>query len=265
MCKATRIEYNYRPQRSCGQGNIFTPVCHSVHGGFCLSACWDTTPRTRHPPEQSTPLEQTPPDQTPCPPWSRHPGSRHPPWSRPPRSRSPTEQTPWEQIPPPPREADSSIRSTSGRYASYWNAFLVIYYVSSSKDGFILSNPANKNIKSINCYWSVPSMSIFWPYLVRSVFQNCNVAHALMWLGKDIIPIFRPAFRPPFNVPFIPSSLSLLLLLESSLRFFVALLSFFPAFRPADKPAFIKPPTTSPSNLPPLHLHIPKLTAQRCL
>ena len=37
---------------------------------------------------------------------------------------------PWEQTPPrsrhPPREADSSIRSTSGRYASYWNAFLFI-------------------------------------------------------------------------------------------------------------------------------------------
>ena len=27
-------------------------------------------------------------------------------------------------IPPPPREADCSIRSTSDRYASYWNAFL---------------------------------------------------------------------------------------------------------------------------------------------
>ena len=26
---------------------------------------------------------------------------------------------------PPPREADSSIRSTSGQYASYWNAFLL--------------------------------------------------------------------------------------------------------------------------------------------
>ena len=25
----------YRPQRSCGQGNIFTPVCHSVHRGGC--------------------------------------------------------------------------------------------------------------------------------------------------------------------------------------------------------------------------------------
>ena len=53
----------YRPQRSCGQGNIFTPVCHSVHRGGSASV---------------------------------HVG-----------------------IPPPPR-----IRSTSGRYASYWNAFL---------------------------------------------------------------------------------------------------------------------------------------------
>ena len=59
----------YRPQRSCGQGNIFTPVCHSVHrAGVCLSACWDTLP--------------------------------------------------WE--------ADSSVRSMSGRYASYWNAFLCL-------------------------------------------------------------------------------------------------------------------------------------------
>ena len=27
----TFTKINYRPQRSCGQGNIFTPVCHS----FC--------------------------------------------------------------------------------------------------------------------------------------------------------------------------------------------------------------------------------------
>ena len=46
----------YRPQRSCGQGNIFTPVCHSVHGGVCPSACWDTTP-----PGADTPPDQTPP------------------------------------------------------------------------------------------------------------------------------------------------------------------------------------------------------------
>ena len=42
---------------------------------------------------------------------SVHTGIHPPPW----------EQTPREQT---PREADCSIRSTSGRYASYWNAFL---------------------------------------------------------------------------------------------------------------------------------------------
>ena len=48
--------YYYRPQRSCGQGNIFTPVCHSVHRGVYLSACWDTTPLPRRPPAKETPL-----------------------------------------------------------------------------------------------------------------------------------------------------------------------------------------------------------------
>ena len=113
----------YRRQWSCGQGNIFTPVCHSVHrGGVCLSACWDTTyPPSRHPspppPGVDTPREADTPR-------SRHPpgadtareadtpGSRHPPW----------EQTPPESSSPP--GADSGIRSMSGRYASYWNVFL---------------------------------------------------------------------------------------------------------------------------------------------
>ena len=60
-------------------------------GGFCLSACWDAHP----PPGADTPSrEQTPP----------HPGADTPLW-----------------------EADSGIRSTSGRYASYWNAFLFLF------------------------------------------------------------------------------------------------------------------------------------------
>ena len=103
--EATRLPRGYyRPQRSCGQGNIFAPVCHSVHrGGVCLSACWDTTP----------------------PPWSRHL-----PEQTPPRSRHPLPQTP----PPPRRDADSGIWSMSGRYASYWNAFLLtIHFLSTEK------------------------------------------------------------------------------------------------------------------------------------
>ena len=58
----------YRPQRSCGQGNIFTPVCHSFCSqGGCLPQCMlgypPPGPGTPHGP---APLEQTPPrDQTP--------------------------------------------------------------------------------------------------------------------------------------------------------------------------------------------------------
>ena len=138
----------YRPQWSCGQGNIFTPVCHSVHrGGGGLPHCMlgYHPPRSRHP----LPPEQTRPDQTP-PGADTPPGSRHPPCS----SRFFTSRnevvakviflhlsvilftggrgsaslhagipplSPPDQTPPPP---EPSIRSTSGRYASYWNAFL---------------------------------------------------------------------------------------------------------------------------------------------
>ena len=73
MLNVSGIYYLYRPQRSCGQGNIFTPVCHSVHRGegVCLSACWDTTPPRDQtppgPPRADTPREQTSPsDQTPA-------------------------------------------------------------------------------------------------------------------------------------------------------------------------------------------------------
>ena len=135
--------YYYWPQRSCGQGNIFTPVCHSVHRGegVCLSACWDSTPQSRH----TTP-EQTPPSRHPPPPWADTPQSRHPPGADTPQAQTlpggrhtpqsrhpPGADTSWSRHPPgadtpqeqtPPWEADSGIRSMSGRYASYWNAFL---------------------------------------------------------------------------------------------------------------------------------------------
>ena len=92
-----------------GQGNVFTGVCLSTGGGegVCLSACWDARPpQTRHTPQSRPPPEQTPPR------------TRH----------TPPEQTPpWDQAHPPPG-ADSSIRSTSGRYASYWNALLFAIY-----------------------------------------------------------------------------------------------------------------------------------------
>ena len=81
------VAFNYyRPQRSCGQGNIFTPVCHSVHKGGLPQCMLGYHP---HPPEQTPagsrpPWQQTPPrEQTPSPPRTRHPpGPDTPPGSR---------------------------------------------------------------------------------------------------------------------------------------------------------------------------------------
>ena len=88
-------------KRSLGQGNIFTPVCYSVHRGVCLSACWDTTPpRTRHPP-RADPLgtEPPPPREQQTHPLGPGTHQEHTLLG----SRPPQEQTapPWEQTPPP--------------------------------------------------------------------------------------------------------------------------------------------------------------------
>ena len=63
----------YRPKTKLWEGNVFTPVCHSVHRaeGVYLSACWDT-----HTPGQ-TPPGKHPTGQTP--PWANTPPGRHPP------------------------------------------------------------------------------------------------------------------------------------------------------------------------------------------
>ena len=65
---------HYRPQLR--KGYAFTGVCHSVHGGGCISACTGQTYPSMH--------------------WGRHP---------------------------------SSDGYCSGPYASYWNAFLLKYFI----------------------------------------------------------------------------------------------------------------------------------------
>ena len=122
----TRTQNYYRPQRSCGQGNIFKPVCHSFYSqgeGICLSACWDTTPweQTHHPPEQTPPGADPPGADTP---WEQTPPGPPGADTHPPKSRYP----PGSRHPPPPPGADPTGKQTpdsmSGQYASYWNAYL---------------------------------------------------------------------------------------------------------------------------------------------
>ena len=76
-CKSRELILSYyQPQRSCGQGNIFTRVCHSfcsqggsasVHAGILPPPTRQTTttPPTRQttPPDQADPRSRHPPDQ----------------------------------------------------------------------------------------------------------------------------------------------------------------------------------------------------------
>ena len=90
-------------KRSLGQGNIFAPVCHSVHGGYLRP------PGTRYTP----PGPGTPPQ------YQAHP---------------PGPGTPRDQVHPPgpgtPPRAEHAVRysqhAARGRYASYWNAILFL-------------------------------------------------------------------------------------------------------------------------------------------
>ena len=82
--------------------------------------------------------EQTPPPQSRHPPGSRHPlGSRHPPEADTPLGAD----TPGGRHRPP--RADSGIRSMSGRYASYWNAFLVLINRSRNRTVRTVLKPLN--------------------------------------------------------------------------------------------------------------------------
>ena len=135
-------------KRSLGQGNIFAPVCHSVH----RRGAWAGTPLGRYtPPGRYTPWEGTPPWQvhpprqvhhplagtcpqagTPPTPDRYTPGQVYPLTGTSPSGRyTPQQVHPLAGTPPwqvhPSSSACWEIRATSGRYASYWNAFL--YYL----------------------------------------------------------------------------------------------------------------------------------------
>ena len=135
-------------KRSLGQGNMFTGVCLStggvhdqVHSPDQVHPPEQTPPQSRHPLEPGAPHRaDTPQDQvhpprpgTPPPPGADTPRDQvhPPPGADTPQTRyaplgpgtPPREQPPGPGTPPQCR-ACWEIRSTCGRYASYWNAIL---------------------------------------------------------------------------------------------------------------------------------------------
>ena len=67
-----QVTYFYHLQMKLQEGNVFTPVCVSVHKvGIYPIACWDTHPLCRHnPPGRQTHLRQTLP-------WADTPPGTH--------------------------------------------------------------------------------------------------------------------------------------------------------------------------------------------
>ena len=113
------------PKRSLGQGNIFSRVCQEFcsQGGVPgqVPPTSRYTPRGRYTPWQVHPLGwYTPQAGTPL--LDRYTTQQvHPPQVHPPAGTTPPGRyTPWEQC----MLGDTS---TSGRYASYWNAFLLLF------------------------------------------------------------------------------------------------------------------------------------------
>ena len=110
IANSQSVTYYYRPQRSWGKV-MFSQACVILFTG---GGVWKQT----SPQEADTPLEADIPPKKQTPPRSRHPREA----DTPPKSRPPWKQTPpKKQTPPFPWE----IRSTRGRYASYWNAMIL--------------------------------------------------------------------------------------------------------------------------------------------
>ena len=106
------------------------------------SATWQSIAYSQPPPpgqthpQADTPPRQTHPGQTPPLPsacWDTHtPGQTPPPnacWDTPPVAQCMLAYTPSTQciLGYTPRAVHAGIRSTSGRYASYWNAYLFLF------------------------------------------------------------------------------------------------------------------------------------------
>ena len=165
-----------------GQGNVFTGVCDSVNKGGGLPQCMlgYPPPGTRHLLEQlppgadPSPLNQTPPGA------DSPPGADIPPGADPSRADPPLRRSrhpPGAEIPPPP--GSSGIRSTSGRYASYWNSFLL----RKCPDSITTFHTDSKNLNGDVCLKSKTCLQ------ENSVLLFFFFSNMLIWCGVKTLNV----------------------------------------------------------------------------
>ena len=111
-------------KRSLGQGNIFAPVCHSVHRGGVPGQLPPPpgqvhSPQQVHPPGQVPPTGTTPPRQVHppagTPPGQVHPPGRYSPGRYTPRTGTPPGRYTPRQVPPPGNACWDAVNKRSVR------------------------------------------------------------------------------------------------------------------------------------------------------
>ena len=126
------------------------------------------------PPSRQAPLpsRQTPPPSRQTPPPGRHPPSRQAPpplqADPPPPLQAGTPPPGRPPSPPPGRHPPPGIRSTLGRYASYWNAFLYI------ERNTCIANSIARLLKNFSFF----SCLVFWVgYNLAGLISELNSCH----------------------------------------------------------------------------------------
>ena len=147
----------YHPQQSWGKV-MFSQACVILFMGGCLPQCTlgyhhipkKTPPRSTHPPGSRPPRSTLGYHHIP----EKTPSQEHtPPWEQTPQEHTPRKQTPPGADTPPWCRACWEIRSTRGRYASYWNAILSDIFSLPICRSAIRSSHFFKNIPTPGCSW----------------------------------------------------------------------------------------------------------------
>ena len=156
-------------KRSFGQGNIFSSVCQE----FCSQGGLPQCMLGYHLLEQTPPLADTP--------RTRHPLDQAPTLGEdtPPGSGTPLGLGTTPRSSHPPRNACWEIRSTSRRYASYWN---VILFIKESSQIFIAGKPYEPNdfrvvmetSISVTVQWKAGFAAGYGPQTFRLEYKNAT-------------------------------------------------------------------------------------------
>ena len=182
-------------KRSFRQGNIFSSVCQE----FCSQGGLPQCMLGYHLLEQTPPGADTPQDQA-SPGPGTDPGRRHPS-----RIRHPLGPGTTPRSSQPPRNACWEIRSTSRRYASYWN---VILFIKESSQIFIAGKPYEPNdfhvvmetSISVTVQWKAGFAAGYGPQTFRLEYKNATekgtdnlicswfvllISKEILWFQKD--------------------------------------------------------------------------------